>query len=144
MSTENHVQFFTNPVRAFAHFNYLGQQELQGDDERQGQSGSFISVKAQLSNTEDPAECLSILEKSFAQALGNLLELDPEGLDCSMPVANLGIESLVAIRMREYLLKEVGVDVSVIKIMSDTYSMSRSCEDVLVNWRKLKKLSKKN
>lgn len=123
---------------------YLGQQELQADDEHQGQAVSFISVKAQLSDTEDPAEYLSILEKSFAQALGNLLELDPKGLDSSMPVANLGIDSLVAIRIREWFLRELEVDVPVLKIMSDTYSMLRLCEDVLVDWRKLNKVSNKN
>lgn len=85
---------------------------------------------------------MSILEKSFARALGNLLELDPEGLDSNMSVANLGIDSLVAIRIREWFLKEMGVDVPVLKIMSDTYSMSRMCEDVLVDWRRLNKLSK--
>ncbi|KAL4770599.1 hypothetical protein BDW60DRAFT_208975 [Aspergillus nidulans var. acristatus] len=121
---------------------YLGQQELQDDDSRQAQPGTSVSVKAQLADAEGPAECLSILEKSFARALGNLLELDPEGLDSNMPVANLGIDSLVAIRIREWFLKEMGVDVPVLKIMSDTYSMSRMCEDVLVDWRRLNKLSK--
>ncbi|KAL4881198.1 hypothetical protein BJY04DRAFT_218375 [Aspergillus karnatakaensis] len=119
---------------------YLGQQELQEDDSsRQAQSGLSASVKAQLADVTDPAECLSIVEKCFAQALGNLLELDPEGLDSNMPVANLGIDSLVAIRIREWFLKQMGVDVPVLKIMSDTYSMSRMCEDVLVEWRKLNK-----
>ncbi|KAL4796631.1 hypothetical protein BDV19DRAFT_388136 [Aspergillus venezuelensis] len=122
---------------------YLGQQELQDDDDssRQAQTGSSASVKAQLADVTDPAECLSIVEGCFARALGNLLELDPEGLDRNMAVANLGIDSLVAIRIREWFLKQLGVDVPVLKIMSDTYSMSRMCEDVLVDWRKQNKSS---
>ena len=79
------------------------------------------------------------MEKCFALTLGNLLEIDPEQLDSNMPVANLGIDSLVAIRIREWFLKEMGVDVPVLKVMSDSYSMSRMCEDVLVDWRRNKR-----
>lgn len=114
---------------------YTGQQQLN-DDSNQGNAAS-ISVKAQLNAAEDPAECLSILEKCFANALGNLLEIDAETLDSSTSVASLGIDSLIAIRVREWFLKELGVDVPVLKVMSDTYSMSRMCDDVLVGWRKL-------
>ncbi|KAL4779879.1 KR domain-containing protein [Aspergillus varians] len=117
---------------------YNGQQELQDDLGRE-QSVESASVKAQLAAAEDPAECLVILEKCFALALGNLLEIDPEKLASNISVANLGIDSLVAIRIREWFLEEMGVDVPVLKIMSDSYPMSRMCDDVLVEWRRLKK-----
>ena len=115
---------------------YSGQQQLQDDSSHKQAAGS-VSVKDQLAAAEDPAQCLAILEKCFALALGHLLEIDPEQLDSNMPVANLGIDSLVAIRIREWFLKEMGVDVPVLKVMSDSYSMSRMCDDVLVDWRKL-------
>ncbi|KAI1736364.1 hypothetical protein F4680DRAFT_265421 [Xylaria scruposa] len=114
---------------------YSGQQQLQ-DDPSQAQAAGLASVKAQLAEAEDPAECLTILENCFALALGNMLEIDPAQLDSKMPVASLGIDSLVAIRIREWFLKEMGVDVPVLKVMSDSYSMSRMCDDVLVDWRK--------
>ncbi|KAI0445800.1 hypothetical protein F4803DRAFT_108074 [Xylaria telfairii] len=117
---------------------YSGQQQLQ-DDADNAQAAGAVSVKAQLAAAEDPAECLSILENCFALALGNMLEIDPEQLDSNMPVASLGIDSLVAIRIREWFLKEMGVDVPVLKVMSDSYSMSRMCDDVLVDWRRLNK-----
>lgn len=117
---------------------YSGQQQLQ-DDSSQEQAAGSVSVKAQLAAAEDPAECLAILEKCFAQALGNLLEIDPEQLERNMPVANLGIDSLVAIRIREWFFKELGVDVPVLTVMSDSYSMSHMCDDVLVDWRRLNK-----
>ncbi|KAJ5919847.1 hybrid NRPS/PKS enzyme [Penicillium verhagenii] len=117
---------------------YSGQQQLQ-DESSQEQSAGSVSVKAQLAAAEEPADCLVILERCFALALGNLLEIDPEQLDRNMPVAILGIDSLVAIRIREWFLREMGVDVPVLKIMSDNYSMSRMCDDVLVDWRRLNK-----
>ncbi|CRL28047.1 unnamed protein product [Penicillium camemberti] len=55
----------------------------------------------QLAAAEDPAGCFFILENCFALAIGDLLDIDPEQLDYNQPVANLGIHSLVAIRIRE-------------------------------------------
>ncbi|KAI0506256.1 hypothetical protein F5B22DRAFT_650963 [Xylaria bambusicola] len=114
---------------------YSGQQQQQ-DDAGAQQSGGAASIKSQLADAEDAAECLTILEQGFKIALGNMLEIDPQVLDSKLPVASLGIDSLVAIRIREWFLKEMGVDVPVLKVMSDTYSMSRMCDDVLVDWRK--------
>ena len=115
---------------------YSGQGQLE-DESNQKQAAGSVSVKAQLAANEDPTQCLPILQTGFALYLGNLLEIDPEQLDSNLPVANLGIDSLVAIRIREWFLKEMNVDVPVLKIMSDTYTMSRMCDDVLVEWRKL-------
>ncbi|RFU79335.1 polyketide synthase [Trichoderma arundinaceum] len=116
---------------------YSGQQ-LQ-DNLSEGQGAGFVSVKAQLAAAKDSDECLAILERCFTLAVGNLLEIDPEKMDSSMPVASLGIDSLVAIRIREWFLKETGVDVPVLKIMSDSYSISRMCNDVLGGWLRLDK-----
>ncbi|KAI5462039.1 hypothetical protein BGZ63DRAFT_463158 [Mariannaea sp. PMI_226] len=117
---------------------YLGQQLLQ-DEGVQEQAADSISVEAQLAAAEEPTERLAILERCFAQALGNMLEISPEQVDSNMPVASLGIDSLVAIRIREWFLKEVNIEVPVLKLMSVSHSLSRICDDVLVDWRKLKK-----
>ncbi|KAI0097580.1 hypothetical protein GGR51DRAFT_540789 [Nemania sp. FL0031] len=117
---------------------YTGQQQQQEASGTQ-QSGSTASVRLQLASAEDPTECLEILEQGFKIAVGNMLEIDPQALDSNLPVASLGIDSLVAIRIREWFLKELGVDVPVLKVMSDTYSMSRMCDDVLVDWRRRNK-----
>ncbi|KAH7127284.1 hypothetical protein EDB81DRAFT_907428 [Dactylonectria macrodidyma] len=118
---------------------YLGQQQLQDESTIQEQDAGMISIKAQLTAAESPAERLAILESRFAQALGNMLEIDPERVDRSMPVASLGIDSLVAIRIREWFIKEVSIEVPVLKVMSVSHSLSRMCDDVLVDWRRLNK-----
>lgn len=56
-----------------------------------------------------------------------------------MPVASLGIESLVDIRIREWFFKETAVDMPVLKIISDSYSISHMFKDVLVGYGKLEK-----
>lgn len=120
---------------------YFARQDSSGSQQEKGkaQESKSTSVGAQLAAAKEPALCLAVLEKCFSQTLGRVLEIDPEQMDRDMPVANLGIDSLVAVRIREWFLEEVGVDVSVLKILSSSYSMSRLCEDVLVDWRKLRK-----
>lgn len=115
-------------------YAYSSQEQLQESDNRQ-QTHRHISVKDQLATIEDVSGCLNVVETSFTHALGNLLELDPKNLDKMMPVASLGIDSLVAIRIREWFLKEMDVDVPVIDIMSDNYSISRICSDAFTTWK---------
>ncbi|KAF2122763.1 hypothetical protein BDV96DRAFT_561328 [Lophiotrema nucula] len=115
---------------------YLVQESVQegtGPEEANGN----VRVEAQLAAVEDPKEGLTVLEKCFAQALGNMLQLDPAQIASDVPVAEHGVDSLVSVRIREWFLKELGVEVPVLKIMSTNHSLSRVCEDVLVGWRKL-------
>ncbi|KAH9815752.1 Polyketide synthase protein [Teratosphaeria destructans] len=103
-----------------------------------GQADENDSIAAQLSTAQDSNECQALLEKSFAQALGKMLQLPPTKIVSNVPVADLGMDSLQSVRVREWVLKHLGVEVSVLKIMSSNYSLSRLCEDVLVSWRKLR------
>lgn len=122
-------------------------RDAAGDDlDASAERGSAtMSVQAQLAELgadADAGQQREVLEKAFAVALGKLLDMDPETIDPARPVASLGVDSLVAIRIREWMLREMGVDVSVIKVMADTYPMSRMCDDVLVSWRKQQKKDK--
>ncbi|OKL62581.1 hypothetical protein UA08_02969 [Talaromyces atroroseus] len=113
-----------------------GVQESVGPEEVNGN----IRVEAQLlaAVAEDPKGGLPVLERCFSQALGNMLQLDPDQITGDVPVANLGVDSLVSVRIREWFLKELGVEVPILKMMSTNHSLSRLCEDVLVGWRKIK------
>ncbi|KAF2772187.1 hypothetical protein EJ03DRAFT_261274, partial [Teratosphaeria nubilosa] len=51
-------------------------------------------------------------------------------------LAELGMDSLQSVRVRGWFLRHLGVEASVLSIMSSGYSLSRLCEDVLVSWRK--------
>jgi len=110
-----------------------GVQESTGPEEVNGN----IRVEAQLAAIEEPKEGLAVLEKCFSQALGNMLQLDPAQIAGDVPAAYLGVDSLVSVRIREWFLKELGVEVPLLKIMSTNHTLSRLCEDALAGWRKL-------
>lgn len=124
---------------------YIRDDESDNLEASAERGAAAMSVQAQLTEVgadDDAGQQRVVLEKAFAIALGKLLEMDPATMDPARPVASLGVDSLVAIRIREWMLREMGVDVSVIKVMSDTYPMSRMCDDVLVSWRKQQKKDK--
>lgn len=116
---------------------YLVQDSVQEDTDTKEVEGN-ARVEAQLAAAEDPKLCLAILIKCFVVALGNMLQLDPAEIAVDVPVVDHGVDSLVSVRIREWFLKELGVDVPVLKLMSTNRSLSRVCEDVLAGWRKLR------
>ncbi|KAJ5100206.1 Male sterility NAD-binding [Penicillium angulare] len=117
---------------------YLLPEGGQEEDISQKEADGNIKVEAQLAITEDPKEGLAILVKCFSQSLGSMLQLDPTQIDVDMPVADHGVDSLVSVRIREWFLKELGVDVPVLKLMSTNHTLTRVCEDALVGWRNIR------
>lgn len=116
---------------------YLVSEEGEEEDNGQG-ANSHASINAQLAAAkEDQDACLAIIVAEFSAAVAVMLYMKPSEVDTSMSVANLGIDSLVAIRMREWFLKEIGVEVSVIKVLSVNTSLIDLCRDVLATWRRL-------
>jgi NADP-dependent 3-hydroxy acid dehydrogenase YdfG len=116
--------------------HYLVSEE--GDEAADEESSGRTSLKAQLDDArEDQDACLAILTAAFGAAVESMLHMKPGEADASTSVANLGIDSLVAITMREWFQREIGVDVSVIKVLSVNTSMTELCKDVLASWRRL-------
>lgn len=100
-----------------------------------------LSLKAQLAAaTGDENTCLELLLWHFGMALCAMLHTKLEELETSMPVASLGIDSLVAVRVREWFMHQIGVEVSVLKVMSANVTQLELCKDVLVIWRKQNEL----
>ena len=116
-------------------WHYLQSDEDGG--EATNQDGGNISLKAQLTAAVgDQDACLELLLKGFGSALCAMLHMKPVELDINMPVASLGIDSLVAVRIREWFMHYVGIEVSVLKVMSANTALVELCKDVLAVWRK--------
>lgn len=64
------------------------------------------------------------------------MQIKPGEFNSSMPVASLGTDSLMAVRIREWCIHHVGVEVSVLKVMSANTAVMELCRDVLAVWRK--------
>jgi hypothetical protein len=83
-----------------------------------GKNGAQASVREQLSEAKSLEEAVAIVEKGFMAKLKNKLRM-AEDADVAREAApaELGVDSLVAVDLRTWFVKEVGVDVPVLKIL---------------------------
>lgn len=91
---------------------------------------SAKSVLSQLAASSDSIESLSILVRSFSKKVEMILQLEAESLDAQEPLVRLGIDSLVAVELRSWFLKELSIDMPVLKILNGA-SVSDLCKDAL-------------
>jgi len=108
----------------------LADQSSENSDQQSKHDGK--SVKELLDGAEDEATAQATLEKCFAQELHTMIQVETSRIDKDMPVAGLGVDSLVAVQIRSWFLKEVGVEIPVLKILADNSSFTRLCRDALV------------
>lgn len=96
------------------------------------QMNSDISAKAPITNTEDKVDtaallaasesidqAASIISDSLAKKLSSTLSMPLENIDPTRPMHSFGVDSLVAIKLRNWFAKEIGADVSVFEILGN-------------------------
>ena len=75
------------------------------------------SVKQQLRATSSVEQASEVLLRSFAASLELMLQLPPNGISKDVPIIELGVDSLVAVEIRTWFMKEVGKDVPVLQVL---------------------------
>ncbi|KAK4096250.1 putative polyketide synthase [Parathielavia hyrcaniae] len=83
-----------------------------------GGGGARVSIKEQLAEAASLDEAVNLVEAGFTAKLRSKLQLaeDVQIVKEAAP-AELGIDSLVAVDLRSWFVKEVGADVPVLKIL---------------------------
>lgn len=105
--------------------------DRNGEDNEQQSKHDGKSVKELFDAAEDEAAAQATLEKCFAQELHTMIQVETSRVDKDMPVAGLGVDSLVAVQIRSWFLKEVGVEIPVLEILTDNSSFTQLCRDAL-------------
>ncbi|KAF4449922.1 putative polyketide synthase [Fusarium austroafricanum] len=82
-----------------------------------GVSGSAGNIKQCVQEARNEEEAVSIITQAFCVKLETVLQLATGSIDTSGPIIDLGIDSLVAVEIRTWFLKEVGADIPVVKIL---------------------------
>ncbi len=91
-------------------------------DANRGQGGAAVTVKAALLEATTPEEALGVITDAFLRKLQVMLQTQLESDEdrAGMLAANAedtGIDSLIAVEIRSWFHKEIGVDVPVLKIL---------------------------
>ncbi|WYZ35340.1 hypothetical protein EsH8_I_001616 [Colletotrichum jinshuiense] len=106
----------------------------QGAEGQQGRQ-KMESVENLLAAAENEDAALEVFGDCFASMLGNILQIEPSQIDKGTRVVDLGIDSLVAVQVRSWFLKEVGVEVPVLKVLGNN-STVQLCRDALAQRRR--------
>ncbi|KAI1808969.1 beta-ketoacyl synthase domain-containing protein [Daldinia bambusicola] len=76
-----------------------------------------VNVQKQLANVPNEQEALSVLAFEFSKKLGIMLQIPSDKISGDTPLVSLGIDSLVAVEIRSWFLKELLVDIPVLSIL---------------------------
>ncbi|KAJ4386024.1 hypothetical protein N0V93_008915 [Gnomoniopsis smithogilvyi] len=108
--------------------NYVRNEQKSAEVAQSKESSK--SVLSQLAVSKDSTEALEIMVRSFSKKVELILQLATESLDPQEPLVRLGIDSLVAVELRSWFLKELNIDMPVLKILNGA-SVSDLCKDAL-------------
>ncbi|GAB1312360.1 hypothetical protein MFIFM68171_02570 [Madurella fahalii] len=113
----------------FGHCRIKGEERLK-DDPHQHREQPIRSIQEDLKGASDSQMVLSILKVAIAGRMSLALGSPGEGIDEHVGLISLGLDSLVAVEIRSWLLKILEVDVPVLKFLSGA-SLNDICHDVL-------------
>ncbi|PON22311.1 beta-ketoacyl synthase domain-containing protein [Trichoderma gamsii] len=118
--------WYTNPRFA----TYVPHENTTENSDRE-QVQSSDSVQGRLAAAGSGKDALTVLQIVCAEKLAMILQVHSDSIDHAAPLLKLGIDSLVAVEIRSWFLKEVNVDMPVLKILSGA-SLADICQDALV------------
>ena len=112
----------------FSHFIYQYQHDGSSDLTREVVAS--IPVRMQLESTMSFDEAVSVLIECFRIKLALVLQSPLEKITPTRQLIDLGIDSLIAVDIRTWFLKEVNVDVPVLKVLGGD-SISEICREAI-------------
>ncbi|KAJ5726765.1 polyketide synthase [Penicillium malachiteum] len=106
--------------------HYLPQ--IQVHDKKDGPQYGRDNIKTQIQDAETEAEVGTVIQEALCNKIETTLQLSAGGVDRDVLLTELGIDSLVAVEIRGWFAKNIGIDVPVVKILGRS-SVSQICTD---------------
>jgi NADP-dependent 3-hydroxy acid dehydrogenase YdfG/aryl carrier-like protein len=101
-----------------AKFSRLYEAAKETHGSSTGRDGPSLPLNAQLANAASKEEALVICYEALAAKLAQVLVISLEDMDPSITVASLGLDSLVAIEIRNWIAREANANVQVLELLS--------------------------
>ncbi|KAK4494800.1 hypothetical protein PRZ48_014156 [Zasmidium cellare] len=96
---------------------FAGLRKLSG--KTSSASSSTISLKDELSRCADMALAIDTISNAMAERLARLMMIPASDVDTNKPLSAYGVDSLVAVEVRNWIAKEMAVEVSVFDLMAN-------------------------
>ncbi|EAW16804.1 putative hybrid NRPS/PKS enzyme [Aspergillus fischeri NRRL 181] len=93
-------------------------------------SEAAADVKQLLRSAVSAETVTPIVQEAFARKLESMMQLPANSVNLNVPLIDLGCDSLLAIEIRRWFIKEVGIDVPVLKVLSGD-TTAQICEDAV-------------
>jgi acyl carrier protein len=81
-------------------------------------SPAGVSLSRLLKKAGSMEEARQLMVEGLVQKMCSLLMLTPEDIDISKPVAALGLDSLVAVELRNWIVREMEVSINLVEVMT--------------------------
>ncbi|KAI4210919.1 MAG: hypothetical protein LQ351_006238 [Letrouitia transgressa] len=119
--------WFSNP--RFSHFVRHGNdRSTEQQQQSQSSSSSSTHIRYQLETARSEEAASTMLQAAFSSKLENMMQLTPGSVNVQVSLLDLGCDSLLAVEIRTWFLKEVHVDVPVLKVLSGETVAEICCE----------------
>ncbi|KAK8102502.1 hypothetical protein PG984_015648 [Apiospora sp. TS-2023a] len=114
--------WFTDP--RFSH--YLPTADV--NEKKDGPQYGRDDIKKQVQDAEAEDEVVAVVQEALCAKIETMLQLPTGSVDTDSLLTQLGIDSLVAVEIRAWFLKNIGIDVPVVKILGRS-SVAQICAD---------------
>ncbi|KAH0529049.1 hypothetical protein TsFJ059_003849 [Trichoderma semiorbis] len=84
--------------------------------------------KQRLQSDESEDSLIEMVQQIFGRKLEAMMQLSPNSINLNVPLIDLGVDSLLAVEIRSWFLKKLGMDVPVLKVLSGD-TTAQLCED---------------
>jgi hypothetical protein len=78
-----------------------------------------VSLKDELSHCADMGSAVDLITTAMMERLAKLLMIKADDVDANKPLSTYGVDSLVAVEVRNWIAKEMLVEVSVFEILAN-------------------------
>jgi len=109
-------------------FSLLNKVDMPPADPDAPEAAGQASLRQLLADVEDEEEAAELIATGLAEVLARSMTMLPEEIDANKPPNAYGVDSLVAVSVRNWVFTALGVDVSVFEVLSDDTILQLSGE----------------
>ncbi|KAI1416801.1 hybrid PKS-NRPS PsoA [Hypoxylon sp. FL1857] len=117
------------PWRQFSRFSHHSSRVREAAQEDPRKTDD-LTIQGQLAEVRGTQQAVSTLESWFSKRLGRILQIPDDKIETSSSLISLGIDSLIAVEIRNLFLKELAVDIPTLSLLGGA-TLTSICQEVV-------------
>ena len=79
---------------------------------------SVAAMLAKIDGNKDPTAVTSVIKEALVGKMADMLRIPTEEIDVGRPISHYGVESLVALEVRNWIKKELKANIALLEILA--------------------------